>query len=599
MASDRVRMVLTFAVVLVAANLRGAERAVEKNVDRSPVDVAFGPDESWLVTANQTSDSVSLLRASDGAVLDEVKVGRRPAAVAISADGGRVLVSGSYSGDVSVLAVQDNKLRTVATIRVGFEPHGIAVSRDGRTAYVALAAASQVAVLDLEHNQVAARIEVGRWPRYLALSPDGTRLAVGTTGDRGVSVVDTATRQMIFKESFYGLNVGHMQISADNQHVFFPWTMYGLRQISPFNIRQGWVLGSRIGRVRLDGPARREAMSLDPQGQAVADVFGLALTDDEQRLVASSSGTHELLVYRAAGLPLSEYGNLDHIDPALLRDRERFFRVPVGGRPLGLRISHDNRSVFVANYLENAVQVVDLDERKLVRSLPLGGPEQPSLARRGEAIFYDAGRSLDQWYSCHSCHYDGGTNADRMDTFNDGTANTFKTILPLFDLHETGPWTWHGWQTDLRDAMRTSLTSTMQGQPPTDDDVDALLAYFRSLTPPPNPFRQPDGSLTAAAGRGEKIFRGAKAGCATCHSGSHFTDGQIHDVGLGSPEDKYQGFNTPTLAGVYRKIRLLHDGRARSLEQLLTEHHNPAQIIGQGELTDDERRDLIEYLKSL
>ena len=96
------------------------------------------------------------------------------------------------------------------------------------------------------------------------------------------------------------------------------------------------------------------------------------------------------------------------------------------------------------------MQVVDLAERKVVRTIPLGGPAEPSLARRGEAIFYDARRSLDQWYSCHTCHYEGGTNSVTTDTTNDGTPFTFKTVLPLHHLHETGPWTWHGWQTDLR-----------------------------------------------------------------------------------------------------------------------------------------------------
>ena len=78
-------------------------------------------------------------------------------------------------------------------------------------------------------------------------------------------------------------------------------------------------------------------------------------------------------------------------------------------------------------------------------------------------IFYDGRRSLDQWYSCHSCHQDGGTNARPMDTMNDGTEMTLKTVLPLYHVTETFPWTWHGWQTNLTDAMEKSITSTMQG----------------------------------------------------------------------------------------------------------------------------------------
>ena len=131
--------------------------------------------------------------------------------------------------------------------------------------------------------------------------------------------------------------------------------------------------------------------------------------------LVSASGTHELLVYDQQHLPWREYGIGDHIDPSLLNNPGRFVRIPVGGRPMGLRASRNANQVYVANYLENSVQLVDVEERKVARSFALGGPAEPSLARRGEAIFHDGKRSLDQWYSCHSCHYDGGTNAVRME----------------------------------------------------------------------------------------------------------------------------------------------------------------------------------------
>jgi mono/diheme cytochrome c family protein len=234
-----------------------------------------------------------------------------------------------------------------------------------------------------------------------------------------------------------------------------------------------------------------------------------------------------------------------------------------------------------------------------VRTIELGGAAEPSQVRRGEAIFFDGKRSLDQWYSCHSCHYDGGSNADVIDTLNDGTRNTFKTVLPLYNLDKTAPWTWHGWQQDLEAAMRKSLTETMLGREPTDDDVAALTAYMAALEPPPNPFRGPDGEISEAAQRGKLVFESETAGCVNCHNGPYFTDGEVHDVGLSSRGDRYSGFNTPSLVGVYAKVRLLHDGRARSLDDVLTGDHDPAKVTGLGKLTDDERRDLIEYLKTL
>ncbi len=146
--------------------------------------------------------------------------------------------------------------------------------------------------------------------------------------------------------------------------------------------------------------------------------------------------------------------------------------------------------------------------------------------------------------------------------------------------------------------MKKSLADTMLGPPPTDDDAAALLAYLQSMETPPNPFRG-SGSLSAAAERGKQIFETEKAACATCHSGPHFTDGRIHDVGLGSPRDRYQGYNTPSLRGVYQKVKLLHDGRADSLRDVLTGPHAPENVAGSGKLSDDELSDLLEYLKTL
>src|SRR5205823_5066067 len=164
--------------------------AVAEEPNRSPVDLVLGPNDAWLATVNQTSDTISLVRTSDGKVLDEVTVGQHPVGIALAPDGKTLLVTGHYSSDVSLLEVTGSKLKKRGTIDVGHQPHGIAVAPDGHTAYIACTASAEVAVLDLEQLLVAVRIEVGRWPRHLVLSPDGSRLAVGTSGDRGVTIVD-------------------------------------------------------------------------------------------------------------------------------------------------------------------------------------------------------------------------------------------------------------------------------------------------------------------------------------------------------------------------------------------------------------------------
>jgi len=597
---NQLKWVLVFSSLLLLGG-QAVGQSVSSTVSRhrSPVDLAINTAEGWAVTANQSSNSVSLVSLQEGTVWDEVQVGKRPVGVTLGPLRRRLYVGCSYSGDLHVLEVVGKKLVPVTVIKTGWQPHDIAISPDNKQAYVALYAANQVGVIDLQQGALVERIDVGRWPRYLGLTPDGKRLAVGASGDGGVSVVDTVTKKMISLQRFVAINVGHMQVSNDGQHVYFPWMFYHHNPITRTNIQRGWVLASRLGRVRLDKPGRRESFSLDVRGEAVGDPHGLAISPDEDRIVLAASGTHELLVYRQPGLPFQEYGDTDHLLPELQRDQDRFYRIPVGGRPMGIQFGAEDHLVYVANYLQNSIQIVDLDQRKLVSQIELAKTPELTSVRRGEVIFHDAQRSLDQWYSCHSCHYEGGINSERMDTFNDGTAFTFKTVLPLYSIEQTAPWTWHGWQKDLTAAMRKSITSTMLGKEPTDQDVTDLLAYVKTLQPPPNPFRQADGSLSPAAKRGEGIFQSSLAGCASCHKGPYFTDGEIHDLGLGEEKDKYQGFNTPTLVGVYRKVRLLHHGRAKSLQQLLTEYHAPENVAGTGKLSEKQLADLIAYLKSL
>ena len=113
-------------------------------------------------------------------------------------------------------------------------------------------------------------------------------------------------------------------------------------------------------------------------------------------------------------------------------------------------------------------------------------------------------------------------------------------------------------------------------------ELDQLAAYVASLgaaTLPRSPFRAADGSPTPEAVAGRERFR--TLGCGSCHSGSSFTDSTLgaatlHDVGtlrttsghrLGGP---LTGIDTPTLRGLFAESRLLHDGAAASLDAVFT-----------------------------
>jgi mono/diheme cytochrome c family protein len=131
--------------------------------------------------------------------------------------------------------------------------------------------------------------------------------------------------------------------------------------------------------------------------------------------------------------------------------------------------------------------------------------------------------------------------------------------------------------------------------------LPALHAYQISLLAP----LPPDGSFDpAAAARGDTLFEG-KAQCASCHVPPLYTEPgwNLHmpeEMGIDSfqadrsPDLRYRtsplkGLWTHTKGGFY------HDGRFATLIDVVN-HYDTLFSLG---LTDSEKSDLVEYLKSL
>ena len=261
----------------------------------------------------------------------------------------------------------------------------------------------------------------------------------------------------------------------------------------------------------------------------------------------------------------------------------------------------------MANYLADAVQVVDAESAELVRTIPLGGPKTLSLARRGEILFHDAERSFNQWYSCNTCHSDGHTNGLDFDTLNDGrqdlsTAHlrSRKKVPTLRRVTQTEPWTWHGWQTSLDDAMVESFTKSMQGPKPTAEDVKALVAYLDTLDYPRNPYRaarrRPHpgrparrGRLPLGQGRLQHLPRRPRAHRRQDPRG-RASKSATTPIAATIP---------PRSAASTTRTRTSTTAAPRPCATPSTGPHSAENVTGLGELTEQELDDLIAYLKSL
>src|SRR5262249_54264343 len=238
------------------------------------------------------------------------------------------------------------------------------------------------------------------------------------------------------------------------------------------------------------------------------------------------------------------------------------------------------------------VSVIDLPQRKVLAEIRLGTQPKLSVAEQGESLFYDARLAHDGWFSCHSCHSDGHSNGLLNDNQGDGSFGAPKRVLSLLGVKDTAPWAWNGGMAELETQIRKSMRTTMHNRKPTDEQVRALAAYLRTLSPPPPLERFAEKRDEAAIKRGQALFD--RHACGKCHAPPTFTSGRTYNVGL-TDEVGNTHFNPPSLRGVSQGGPYFHDNRAASLEDVFTRHRHQLKTP----LPVDELRDLLDYLRSL
>jgi hypothetical protein len=482
---------------------------------RSPIDIALVGAGRLALVANHTSDSVSLVDLDQGKLLAETPCGRKPGAIAVSPDGKRAAVCNLWGGSLTLLAIRGEALEKIREAPLGAFPRGVVFARDGGSLFVALAGQDEVVRVDWASGKIAQRWPAPREPRGLALSADGKWLAAASSKSAQVRCWNLDTGKQHWQRDIGdAFNLRGLAFTPQDDAVICAHAVRRDFPVTKENIEEGWVIDSRLTRlaVKADVVPAVWQIALDVKGKAVGDPHGLAFSPSGRWLTLTGSGTQEMLLLQTDAIPWNAGDPGDFLDPSLHQDA-RFRRIALGGRPMALAYQgkNDVAVVVVANFLLDAVQVVNLHSGKIVRTIPLGSPPEKSPARQGEALFYDARRSHNQWFSCHTCHVDGHTCGLNFDTLNDDSYGTPKLTPSLFNVTKTGPWTWHGWQKDLGAGVANSFTTTMFGPAPTKAETAAMLAFLETLTPPPRALPK-----SPAVQRGEVLFK-EKARCIRCH----------------------------------------------------------------------------------
>ena len=568
-------LLITWPTLLFAAELAPQVRR--------PAALALVDGDSHLLVANHHSGTLSAVDLAGRRVVGETRVGRSLSAFVVGQKRAIGVALDDTDSCLITGEIRGHDFHAQGKTSVGRVPVHVLLSADERRAFVASLWARQTTIVDVavrSKPRVLATINLPFSPLLQILLPDPRYLVVAGAFGGELALLDIEAARVRQVHRLEGNNLRGLAISTDRQSLYvahqilndYPATTRG-------GVHWGGVLVNVIRTVEI-----ASLHAVQPPTGPAGDLRYLGHPDraagDPGGLIVSKEGRQILTFAGVSELAISD------------RDADYFQRVSVGRRPTALMLGAKGRTVYVANMMDDSVSIVPIDATGDVRSIQLGPPQELSLAERGEQLFYDATLSSDGWLSCHSCHTDGHTNGRLNDNFGDGSAGAPKRVLSLLGVGATGPWSWSGSVMRLEEQVRKSIRTTMRGAEPTHQQVAALAAYLRTLTPPPSLLSARQQPPRETVSRGARVFR--QHGCADCHQPARFTSPEIYDVGL---QDRLgnRRFNPPSLLGVSQRSALFHDGRAASVRDVLMGHRHG---IGQ-DTSQTEIEELIDYLNSL
>ena len=606
----RIFVSTVFLACLCVASVASAGQAPAY---QSPYGVAMAPDGARLYVSHHTAGAVSIVDPKAGKAVGTIAVGGSPAGLALAKDGKTLYVADAFTGFVAI--VDTAAAKVTGKIEAGRSAFGLCLSDDGKTLYVADRWLDRVAVVDTAAKKAVRQLPATKQPMFVCLTPDGKTLCVSNSLPLGPSTDPDNATAVDLVDVASGKRLAHIKLpsgaTAMHQIVCSPdgkWAyvvhVVGRFNIAPTQLERGWVNNSGLTIIDLAKRQVHTAVLLDEVSRGHAQPFAAVLSPDAKTLAVTYMGTHDVALIALPAMhaaiakePAERLPRLVN-ELSLLRRYDCIRRCEAGGQ--GTRsaaFTPDGKTLLVANYFADNLGLVDVARSRPAGTIALGPAVEPDTVRRGEMLFHDAMICFQHWQSCGTCHPDARVDGLNWDLLNDGIGNA-KNARTMLDTHRTPPVMASAIRGNAEVAVRAGLRYILFHQV---DEAEAkpIDEYLKALAPVPNPFRNRDGSLTAAAQRGEKIFKSDRAGCFICHTGELHTDLKLHNVGTRGPLDRRDTFDNPALREVWRTGPYLHDGRAVTLRDVLTVHNKGDKHGRTTHLSPQQIDDLVAYLQSL
>jgi YVTN family beta-propeller protein len=596
-------------------------------VGHVPRGMALSHAGDRLFVTNSWDDTVSVIDTRTLTVAATWSVGLEPSGVVEDAAGKYVFVANRISSDIAVLDAQTGAEEK--RLLAGRGASYLTLSPDGRRIY-------------------ATHI-------YPNLPPLRTGLENRTPPESEITVIDAIRAEVVDRIPLHSIaGVFHLAISADG-HLGAAAELHPKNLVPLAHLEHGGAFADTLTLFGAD-VGKPVEIPLDELERYAARPFGVAITPDKSRLYVTSGGSEIVTVIDVARLLRYIHTHRGPYAEDLSASANYVVtRIPIGRDPRGVALTQDGSRLLVANRLEDTISVIDTRSNRVASTVALAGstqlwalhfgeemfakipdpsqgrtqcanchiderhrqglkmsltrPKQVLALRRGEQAFYTSRYSFQGQIGCANCHIDSTFDGLQWDLEPDGFGRDIVDNRLLEDVKDTEPYKWNGGNPNLPTECGPRTEKYFWRSENYDDRTLAdLTAYINSLPPRPNRWRMPGNELTPAQERGEVIFDRIvdnfgkpiplENRCSYCHSGPKGTSQKSFDVGTKKPSDDSGMLDTPQLTNIALTAPYLHDGSARTLEEIWT-IYNPEDKHGRtNDLTKDELNDLIEYLRT-
>ncbi|TGD72777.1 hypothetical protein E4634_14775 [Mangrovimicrobium sediminis] len=362
--------------------------------------------------------------------------------------------------------------------------------------------------------------------------------------------------------------------------------------------------------------------------RSLSQPTALAVSPEGDRLYVAAFGSGKVAAIPTAQLREGKY------------EPNAAFQVqlPDGG-PAGLALSADGERLVVYTRFDNAISLWNTADGSMLARRRLFTPE-PAAIIDGRRFLYDAAEtSANGTSACASCHIFGDVdhlawdlgNPDAPSKFNPNeyvarSPNTTPTFHPmkgpmttqtLRGIADSGPQHWRGDRTGENRAVVNGEQESIEAaafkefnpafvelvgraEELDEQDMQAFTDFAMALTPPPNPVRRLDNSLTAAQAHGREIYFevGNITGIGSCNH-CHSLDPQQKQFGTGGLMS-FEGagidenFKIPHLRNAYAKVGMFGTSGGLTGDGVF----RGDQVRGFGYLHDGSIATLVDFLSS-